>query len=206
MAVTVRDTGSGHPQRASAAHLRAVLPGRPGALAGGGRHRPGARDREAPGRGPRRPGHRRERAGPGHHGHLLVPGREPRMARTPDRDAERPRRDSSPRHLVHDDARDDLHQLIDGMNALGPRPGSWRCAAARRPSLARPGSRLVTHAGGATVTVAVCLALLAIPGHPPPRPRRPAGQSVSHLVGAGAQAYRGAAPARATPCPTALAA
>ena len=39
------------------------------------RHRPGTRHREAPGGGAWRPGLRRERAGPGHDGHLLVPRR-----------------------------------------------------------------------------------------------------------------------------------
>ncbi len=50
----VRDTGIGHPVRRPAAHLRALLRGRPLALARARRHGPRAGHRQAPGGGSRR--------------------------------------------------------------------------------------------------------------------------------------------------------
>ena len=63
IAISVSDNGSGIVPRASAPDLRAVLPLRSVPLAGGGRHRAGARDRQAPGGGARRAGSRPRASG-----------------------------------------------------------------------------------------------------------------------------------------------
>ena len=81
--MSIVDNGVGNHPGPPAPHLRAVLPGRFLPLAGRRRHRPGPRDRQAPRRGPRRPGSRRERAGPRHDRHLLVPRRLSRSPRIP---------------------------------------------------------------------------------------------------------------------------
>ena len=49
LVVAVEDNGSGHPRVGPAPHLRALLPRGHGAVAAGGRHRPGAGDRAASG-------------------------------------------------------------------------------------------------------------------------------------------------------------